>query len=376
MNPIAVIMSVFAVVGALDRIFGNKFGLGREFERGLSTLSSMALSMIGMIVLAPYIAEVLDPFFSFVGKHLPIDPSIIPATLFANDMGGAPLATELAQNEEIGRFNALVVSAIMGCTISFTIPYALEITDKKQQRELVLGLLCGIVTIPVGCFLGGLVAGVSILPLLINLLPLTLFSALLAVGLVKIPEVCVRIFKVIGTGIKILITIGLTLGIVKFLTGFSPLKGIGTFEEGAYICFNAAAVMAGAFPMVALLSRLLKRPLAKAGGLIAINEDSTMGIFSNFASTFVTFDLIRNMNKKGVVLNAAYLVSAGCFSGHLAFTLAYDAGMIPAVIVAKLTGGVLAFLLALPLYKRFQKSDVTPETDAENKENDATEATV
>ena len=155
MNPIAVIMSVFAVVGALDRIFGNKFGLGREFERGLSTLGSMALSMIGMIVLAPYIAEVLEPFFNFVGKHLPIDPSIIPATLFANDMGGAPLAIELAQNEEIGRFNALVVSAIMGCTISFTIPYALEVTAKEQQHELVLGLLCGIVTIPVGCFVGG-----------------------------------------------------------------------------------------------------------------------------------------------------------------------------------------------------------------------------
>ncbi|MBQ8339547.1 MAG: ethanolamine utilization protein EutH, partial [Clostridia bacterium] len=218
MNPVSVIMAIFAVVGAADRIIGNKFGLGREFERGISTLSSMALSMIGMIVLAPYIAEMLNPFFNFVGKYLPIDPSIIPASLFANDMGGAPLATQLAIDPEIGRFNALVVSAIMGCTISFTIPYALEITAKEQQRELVLGLLCGIVTIPVGCFLGGLVDGISMVSLLINLLPLTLLSALLAVGLLKIPNVCVRIFKVIGAAIKILITIGLALGIVKFLT--------------------------------------------------------------------------------------------------------------------------------------------------------------
>lgn len=370
MNPVSVIMAIFAVVGAADRIIGNKFGLGREFERGISTLGSMALSMIGMIVLAPYIAEMLNPFFNFVGKYLPIDPSIIPASLFANDMGGAPLATQLAIDPEIGRFNALVVSAIMGCTVSFTIPYALEITAKEQQRELILGLLCGIVTIPVGCFLGGLVAGISLVSLLIDLLPLTLLSALLAVGLLKIPNVCVRIFKVIGTAIKILITIGLTLGIVKFLTGFSPLAGIGTFEEGALICFNAAAVMAGSFPLVALISRLLRRPLAKAGSTIQINDASTVGLFSNFASTFVTFDLIRSMNKKGLVLNAAYLVSAGCFSGHLAFTLAYDSTMLPAVIVAKLSGGVLAFLLALPLYKRFQKSEITPETGAKSEEKE------
>ncbi|MBQ8338976.1 MAG: ethanolamine utilization protein EutH, partial [Clostridia bacterium] len=199
---------------------------------------------------------------------------------------------------------------------------------------------------------------------------LTLLSALLAVGLLKIPNVCVRIFKVIGAAIKILITIGLALGIVKFLTGFSPLAGIGTFEEGALICFNAAAVMAGAFPLVALISRLLRRPLAKAGSTIQINDASTVGLFSNFASTFVTFDLIRNMNKKGLVLNAAYLVSAGCFSGHLAFTLAYDSTMLPAVIVAKLSGGVLAFLLALPLYKRFQKSEITPETGAKSEEKE------
>ena len=93
MNPIAVIMSVFAVVGALDRIFGNKFGLGREFERGLSTLSSMALSMIGMIVLAPYIAEVLDPFFSFVGKHLPIDPSL--SSFLVNQAQKVSVKTEI-----------------------------------------------------------------------------------------------------------------------------------------------------------------------------------------------------------------------------------------------------------------------------------------
>ena len=31
------VMAVFAVLGALDRILGNRFGLGAEFEEGIHT---------------------------------------------------------------------------------------------------------------------------------------------------------------------------------------------------------------------------------------------------------------------------------------------------------------------------------------------------
>ena len=39
------IMAAFAVLGALDRIFGNRVGLGPEFENGILSLGSLALSM-------------------------------------------------------------------------------------------------------------------------------------------------------------------------------------------------------------------------------------------------------------------------------------------------------------------------------------------
>ena len=109
MKFISVLMLAFSLLGALDRIFGNKFGLGKEFERGFMLLGTMALSMIGMIVISPFIAQILSPFFDVFYNTFGIDPSIIPATFFANDMGGAALAVEIAENEEIGLFNALVV---------------------------------------------------------------------------------------------------------------------------------------------------------------------------------------------------------------------------------------------------------------------------
>ena len=61
MQIIVWIMLAFAVLGALDYIFGDKFGLGKEFERGFKMFAPLALSMLGMLVLAPFIAHLLSP---------------------------------------------------------------------------------------------------------------------------------------------------------------------------------------------------------------------------------------------------------------------------------------------------------------------------
>lgn len=353
MNPITMVMVVFSMIAALDRIFGGKLGMAKEFERGIMMMGNVCLSMIGMIVISPFIAEILDPVFSFVWEKLHIDPSVIPATLFANDMGGAPLAKEIAQNAEIGMFNALVVSAMMGATVSFTIPVALGMVDKEQHKELLLGLLCGIVTIPLGCLVSGIVLQIPMGALLINLLPLVVFSVIVAVGLVVCPNLCVKIFGAFGTLIKILITIGLALGILKYLTGIELIEGLETFEAGGLICLNACAVMTGAFPLMYVLGKILKVPMRKLGAMMKINETSVMGLLSSLATSMTTFGMMKDMDKKGVLMNSAFAVSAAfTFAGHLAFTMAFDANYIFPVIIGKLVAGVLALVVAMLLFGR------------------------
>jgi len=353
MNPITMVMVVFSMIAALDRIFGGKLGMAKEFERGIMMMGNVCLSMIGMIVISPFIAEILDPVFSFVWEKLHIDPSVIPATLFANDMGGAPLAKEIAQNAEIGMFNALVVSAMMGATVSFTIPVALGMVDKEQHKELLLGLLCGIVTIPLGCLVSGIVLQIPMGALLINLLPLVIFSVIVAVGLVVCPNLCVKIFGAFGTLIKILITIGLALGILKYLTGIELIEGLETFEAGGLICLNACAVMTGAFPLMYVLGKILKVPMRKLGAMMKINETSVMGLLSSLATSMTTFGMMKDMDKKGVLMNSAFAVSAAfTFAGHLAFTMAFDANYIFPVIIGKLVAGVLALAVAMLLFGR------------------------
>ena len=54
-----VLMAVFAVLGAADRIAGNRFGIGQEFESGILARGSLALAMVGIVCLAPVLAAVL-----------------------------------------------------------------------------------------------------------------------------------------------------------------------------------------------------------------------------------------------------------------------------------------------------------------------------
>ena len=353
MNPFTVIMVVFAMLGALDRIIGNKFGLGEEFEHGFRILGPVVLSMVGMIVLAPWLAEVMRPVCAFMQSSLGMDPSILPAALFANDMGGASLCDAVAVDPVIGRLNGLVVSAMMGCTVSFTIPYSLETVKKEQHRELLIGLLCGVTTIPVGCFIAGLMLAIPLPALLVNLAPLIAFAALIVIGLLRCPDVCVKIFNAFGIAIRILITVGLALSILDYTLGIRLIPNLGSFDEAMGICIGACVMLAGTFPLMHVVSRLLRRHMRRLGGKAGINEVSAIGLLGQLATSRTAYETMKHMDKKGVVLNAAFSVSgAFLIGGHLAFTMAMDATLVEEMIAGKLIAGVLSVIVASFVYGR------------------------
>lgn len=340
-------MAVFSVLGALDIVIGNRLGLGKQFERGLKMFGTLALSMMGMIVLAPLIAHFLFPAIKSLSGVIPFEPSVVVGSLFANDMGGANLAMEFAGTEELGYYNGLVVGSMMGATVSFTLPFVLSTVKTEQQKNLLLGIMCGICAIPVGCFVAGLIAGISALTVLWDLIPLLIFSAILVFGLFKFPKASVKIFRAFGTFIKILVTVGLSIGLTEFLLGKDFVPYTAPIEEGVAIVFNIAAVMTGAFPLVYLLSKALHKPLKKLGEKVGINEASALGFTATLATSISTFESMKDMDERGVLLNSAFAVSAAfTLADHLAFTLSFNAAYVLPVIVGKLVSGAVALFLA------------------------------
>jgi ethanolamine transporter len=346
------VMLAFAILGALDRIIGNKIGLGKEFERGFQLLGPMALSMIGMIVVAPALGVWLSPFFEGFYRVLGIDPSIIPASLFANDMGGTPLAMAIMKNTEIGMYNALVVSSIMGAVVSYTIPFGAGIVNKSQHKELFFGFLCGIVAIPIGCLISGIVIGINFGALLLNLLPLIIISAIIVIGLIFFPTGTVKVFQVFGALMMILITVGLVLGIFTEVTGIVVCEHFADIYEGADVCFAAAITLSGAFPLMFIVSKLLNKPMSFVGKKLGINSTSAVCLLPNLVTNATTFGMMPDMDKKGLVLNSALTVTFSFALGsHLGFTSAHDSAYVLPMIVAKLVAGICAFALALLIYK-------------------------
>lgn len=351
------VMAGFAVLGALDRILGNRFGLGQEFENGLLAMGSLALAMLGIIVLAPVLANLLKPVVVPVYRFLGADPAMFAGTILACDMGGASLAQAMTDDPQAALLGGVLGGATLGATIVFTIPVALGILNKEDRPALAKGILCGIVTIPVGIFAGGLVAGFPIGMILRNLVPIVLIAALIALGLWKAENAMIKGFGIFGKGIIALITAGLALGIVQSLTGFAIVPGTAPLEDGFLTVGAIAVVLAGAFPLVYVITKVLKKPLLGMGKLLGINDTAAAGLVASLANSIATFGLVKDMDRRGKIVNIAFAVSAAfVFGDHLGFTAGFAPQMLPAVIVGKLAGGVSAVIVALLLTAKEKKS--------------------
>ncbi len=352
-ETLAWIMAVFAVIGALDKITGNHLKLGDEFEKGILTLGPLSLSMIGMMTIAPALADWLLPVITPVADLLKFDPSALAGILIANDMGGAALAENIAQNSALGAFHGLCVSSMLGATVSFTIPVALRSSSKENHPDVLLGLLCGISTIPVGCFVSGVIMGINVLTVIINLIPAILISVIIIIGLLKFPNATIKVFSVFGKIISIIITCGLALGIFQQLTGRVLLKNTAPLLESASTVFVICITLAGTFPLIAIVSKLLKKPLGALGNKLGLDDTSIVGLIATLANSIATMESSDKMNKKGRVMNFAFAVSAAfVFGDHLAFTLSFDSSVIIPVIVGKLTAGITALIVAVFMSKK------------------------
>ena len=350
---IVYIMVLFMALGAVDRIIGNRFGLGEKFEEGIIAMGSLALSMIGIICLAPVLAGLLrpggGPLYSFLGA----DPAMFAGTILANDMGGAPLAKELALTPEAGQFGGLIVGSMLGPTVVFTIPVALGIIRPEDHEFLAKGVLAGVITIPIGGLVGGIAAGFPLMMVLKNLIPIVLIAVLIALGLAFIPDGMVKGFQVFGRFVIIVITVGLAAAIVETLTGITIIPGMNSIEEGYATVGGIAIVLAGAFPLVFVITKVFRKPLMKLGHLLGMNDIAAAGLVATLANNIPMFQMMGDMDRRGKIVNVAFAVSAAfVFGDHLGFTAGFDASMIFPMIVGKLAGGVTAVAAAMLLTRK------------------------
>ena len=362
-SVIMMIMMIFMLVGAIDKILGNKFGYGEEFENGFNAIGALALSMAGVVAAAPVLSTVLGPILKPLYTAIGADASMFATTLLACDMGGYPLAMELAADPAIGNFAGLILGTMMGPTIVFTIPVALGIIKKEDRSYLGAGVLAGMITTPIGCIVGGLAMNMTeykmdIGRILINLVPVIVIAALIVLGLWFAPSKMIAGFNVFGAGVTIVITALTAIAVFQQITGiYFPLfdvmsikdevTGISPLDSGLLVCGQIGIVLIGVFPMVKWITRHFGGVLNKVGAALGMNETGSAGLVATLANNIAMFNIMGEMNPKGKILNVAFAVSAAfVFGDHLGFTVGVEQRMVFPVILGKLVAGITALILA------------------------------
>lgn len=341
------IIGIFFVIGALDYIFGNSLKLGNKFEEGIKTMGTLALGIVGIYSLSPLLLKVFSPVSQLVWKLFKFDPSIIPGSLFAVDMGGYQLCRNIAVNGQLGIFIGIIVGSTLGATVSFSLPIACSMVGEEDREQLARGIMIGIVAIPVGCIAAGVYQGINMRALLWNMMPIVLFSILLGAGLFKVPNLMIKIFKYFGKFVVVLSILGLLFQGINIIYGYKVISSLIPFEDSMSLVGKITIVLGGAYPMLEVIKRVLVKPLDKLGEKAGLNPTAITAMIGNLATNLLVFGNIRHMNEKGKVMCTAFGVSgAFIFGGQLAYVASVEPKLIGAFFICKIVSGIISIILS------------------------------
>ena len=387
------IMMFFVVIGAVAAIRNEDSGLGGEFKAGLHSIGPIFIPVAGIMASIPYLSvfveRVIGPVFGVFGGS----PAMAATTFIAVDMGGYQLAEATAESTDVW-IMAMVAGYMAGATLVFSIPVGLAMLDKTDHKYMALGIMSGILTVPIGVLITVVVLALSTTnvrsevstesasdhgfavdssTIASNLAPLTIVVVAIALGLKFRPQMMITGFiwfgRLLDAGLKLV----LAFAIVEYFTGFfSWLLGSWGFDpiiadevdqfRALEIAGYIGIMLAGAFPMVWAIRTYLSKPLSVIGGRFGISPEGTAGFLAAAANILALFHLIKSMPAKDKVLCIAFSVcSAFLLGDHLAFTANFQPNMIGALLLGKLGGGilgvVLAYWIAVPTAQRLERED-------------------
>ncbi|RIA18869.1 ethanolamine transporter [Ectopseudomonas oleovorans] len=389
------VIMVCAVIGAIASMINPESELGQEFIAGLHSIGPIFIPVAGIMAAIPFISSgishVIAPLFQLIGA----DPGIAGPIFIASDMGGYQLAKALAQSPE-GWILGLITGFQSGATIIFVIPVGLAMLRKVDHKYMALGIMAGLLTIPVSIMVIAMMMqalGLNVRPdiattgaatealhftlpmLLRNLMPLILFCIAMAAALRYFPNVMVHLFLKLGQFMYISVVLVLVASIVQYFTGFFSAVfggwGFAPIIADAEDQFRALEIagyiglmLCGAFPMVYLLKRFMSKPIEKVASRFGISGVGAAGMLASSANIIAMFRLVSDMPPKDKVLVIAFSVCAAfTFGDHMAFSANFQPSLILPLMIGKLSGGliamVLAYWLAVPKAKEMGLQDET-----------------
>lgn len=347
------IMVLFMSIAAVDRILGSPLGLGEKMDQGIAAIGPLCIPMVGMIVLSPLLGRIVTPVVTPLFHLLGADPAMAATSLLACDMGGYSLAYAIADTEEGAQFAGCILGTLLGSIITFMIPVGMSFVKKEYRGYYALGIMIGIISVPAGLFVGGIAAGYALPMVARNTAPVLVFSVIVALGLWKVQNLCIKVFNVIGYIVVGVSTLGFAIGIVQEITPLTIMEDLPSVLDGIKIVGSIAIVLCGAFPMVDVISRVFVNPLKKVGKAIGVDEAAVTSMLACTANVMPLLHSCNKMSPAGVVVSLAFCVGANSmFGDFLGFVAGVDSTMIVPMILSNVVSAVVALPIAMVICRK------------------------
>lgn len=394
------IIMVCAIAGAVASAIKPESELGQQFVAGVDSIGPIFLPSAGILASASYLTAFVEGVSGPAYGALGADPAMAATTFIAVDMGGYQLADALAQTRE-SWIMAMMTGYMAGATIVFTIPVALKMLEKRDRKYLALGVMSGLLAIPIGVFVASAIIALSH-PVIrevvstnadatyqlalswaqigVNLVPLIIICVALALGLKLKPDAMIKGFIVFGRVMEGALKIVFVLVVVEYFTGiFTTVFGSFGFDpiiaddEDVFRALETSGaigmMLCGAFPMVYLIRKYLAKPLAKIGGAVGLSSDATAGLLAGSANVLALLSMVKDLKARDKVICMAFAVCcAFLFGDHLSFTANFQPSLIVPVLLGKLAAGICAIafahVLAAKKAEELEAADLAAETKA------------
>lgn len=344
---ITLILTVFFVVGLLDRTFlKGRLGLAEKFDEGLAGTADLILAMTGMMSIAPVLGQWIQRAVGG-GTIAGMDPAMLSGVFFAIDMGGYPLSTSITGDADVIYIGGVLLGAMLGTTIVYTIPLFYSMCSEDEINMLSGGMVLGFAAIPFGVFAGGLLGGVSMSKMIPNMIPVIIFSLLLVVALCVVQRIALSVLRIVGQIIRILCVILIIVAVIQDRLPITIIPGLASLEEQLGIIAAIGVTLAGAYPMMSCVCKVLRPVINVLSGFLGVQPQCVDGMLGSLANPMLYFQNLSGMSRKEVIIGMAFVVPAQMALGdHLGYiqtaAVEYTGGMIVAQIAGGLVGVVLA----------------------------------
>lgn len=341
-NLVFILVSIGFVVGLIAYFIDRKSKLAISFESGIKNMGGLALSMIGILSLTPMFESFLLGFNSLFNR-IGINIEAIISTFIAIDMGAYQIASGLGSTEEVIKFTGILISSVVGCTISFTIPVAIGIIKEKDVKFFIQGIIMGLIPIPIVLIIVGIYMKVDINIIIRSIIPISIIISCILIGILRNIDKTIYILGLLAKGIMYIGAFGLLVQGVGSILNVTLIKGLMPLDEAISIVGKIAIFLAGAYVVI----EILKYIISKINLVQGEKEEILVMLIASTASAVLVFTKFDELSYKNKILLSAFSVAgAYVFGGQLAYVATVDRSSVTLYIVFKLICGVLSLILA------------------------------